>query len=177
MAPAVYLSGVVAFAVSVFMVDGWAVTTNDLMISLLLGTVQIGAQYILLTTATRFISAADVALVMILEVILAPLWVWLVFGEEAPPMVLSGGLVIVAALVMKAMAPQMGSRENESPPESRVHSTAWLEVEDESIARRQSGIGRGGDSGSGPGDRRPVGRGRCDGLRHRTDDSFPTDRK
>lgn len=110
MTPAVCLSGVVACVVSLFMVGGLAVTPVDLTISILLGTVQIGAQYILLTVATRFATAADVALVMILEVILAPLWVWIVVGETVPVMVLYGGLVIVAALVMNAAAPETAGK-------------------------------------------------------------------
>jgi drug/metabolite transporter, DME family len=102
MTPAVCLAGVVACAVSGFMVRGLAITAVDLTISILLGTVQLGAQYILLTIATRFATAADIALVMILEEILAPLWVWIVVGEVVPPMALYGGLVIVGALVASA---------------------------------------------------------------------------
>jgi len=105
MSPAVCLSGVVASAVSLFMVDRLAITATDLTISILLGTFQIGAEFILLTIATRFATAADIALVMILEVILAPLWVWIFVGEAVPLLVLYGGGVIVAALVMNAAAP------------------------------------------------------------------------
>lgn len=105
MTPAVCLSGVVACVVSLFMLDTLSIGANDLIISILLGTVQIGAQYILLTIATRFATAADIALVMILEVVLAPLWVWMVVGETVPLMVFYGGAVIVAALVMNAAAP------------------------------------------------------------------------
>ena len=117
MTPAVCLSGVVACVVSLFMVDGLAIGGPDLILSLLLGTVQIGAQYILLTIAARFTTAADIALVMILEVILAPLWVWALVGEAVPQMVVYGGLAIVAALVLNAWAPET----NDDRPET-VHT-------------------------------------------------------
>ncbi len=113
MTPAVCLSGVVACAVSSAMIGGLAITAGDLTISLLLGTVQIGAQYILLTIATRFATAADITLTMILEEILAPLWVWVLVGEAVPPMVLYGGLVIIAALVMSAVGPEAGVARRE----------------------------------------------------------------
>lgn len=106
MMPALCLSGLVACVVSLFMAGGLAIGANDLLISILLGTVQIGAQYILLTIAARFITARDIALVMILEVILAPLWVWMLVGETVPLMVLYGGAMVIAALVMNAMAPE-----------------------------------------------------------------------
>lgn len=104
MSPAICLSGVVAGIVSLAVVDTLSASPNDMVIGLLLGSVQIGAQYILLTVATRFASAADVALVMILEIILAPVWVWLFVGEAAPVAVLYGGAVIVAALVLNGVA-------------------------------------------------------------------------
>jgi len=104
MSPAICLSGVVAGVVSLTVADTLAASTTDMVIGLLLGSVQIGAQYILLTLATRLASAADVALVMILEIVLAPLWVWLFAGEAAPVAVLYGGAVIVAALVLNGVA-------------------------------------------------------------------------
>lgn len=115
MAPAVCLSGVMACVASLFMVGGVAISFHDLAVSLLLGTVQIGAQYILLTIATRFTTAADIALVMILEVVLAPLWVWLLVGETVPVMVLYGGVVIIAALIVNAAAPETTEVEPQAP--------------------------------------------------------------
>lgn len=114
MTPAICLSGAVACAVSSLMVNGLAISASDLTISILLGTVQIGAQYILLTIAARFTTAADIALVMIIEVILAPLWVWALVGEAVPRMVVYGGLVIIAALVMNAAAPETGAGNSET---------------------------------------------------------------
>jgi drug/metabolite transporter (DMT)-like permease len=108
MTPAVCLSGVVAGVVSLAAADTMVASPNDVAIGLLLGTVQIGAQYILLSIATRYASAGDVTLVMILEIVLAPIWVWVFVGESVPAMVLYGGAVIVAALVLNTFAAKPG---------------------------------------------------------------------
>ncbi|MEM7225446.1 MAG: DMT family transporter [Pseudomonadota bacterium] len=104
MSPAICLSGIVAGLVSLLLVDGMITSRDVVVVGLLLGTVQIGAQYILLTIATRFAPASDVALVMILEVVLAPLWVWIFVGESVPALALAGGGIIIGALVLNALA-------------------------------------------------------------------------
>ncbi|MEM7173022.1 MAG: DMT family transporter [Pseudomonadota bacterium] len=112
MSPATCLSGVVALAVSLLvcliMIGSLKAAGHVVAIGLLLGTVQIGAQYILLTIATRYATAADVALVMILEIVLAPIWVWLFAGEAMPGLGVAGGVVIVAALIINTMAARHG---------------------------------------------------------------------
>ncbi len=114
MSPAVCLSGVVAGIISLSFVLFWgtggidalaSASAHEVLIGILLGTVQLGAQYILLTIATRYASAADVALAMILEVVLAPLWVWLFVGEAMTALALGGGGLIVAALIVNGLAP------------------------------------------------------------------------
>ncbi len=51
-----------------------------------------------LTLAVPRLSAAEVGLLSLLEVILGPLWVWLSRGEEPGAAVLLGGLIVVLAL-------------------------------------------------------------------------------
>lgn len=104
MSPAICLSGAVAGVVSLVMADTLAAPLADIVIGLLLGVVQIGAQYILLTLATRFAPAADIAMVMILEVVLAPLWVWVFVGEPVPALALGGGAIVVGALALNGFA-------------------------------------------------------------------------
>ncbi|MCR9220859.1 MAG: DMT family transporter [Alphaproteobacteria bacterium] len=105
MMPAIVLSGAVAFAICLPAVDTVVIGRNDLMIALLLGSVQIGGQYILITLAARRIPASDIALMMILEVLLAPLWVWIFAGEAIAALTLAGGGVILIALALNAVAP------------------------------------------------------------------------
>jgi drug/metabolite transporter (DMT)-like permease len=65
----------------------------------LFGTAQFGLGLLLLTLGTRLISATRSALVGSLETPLAPLWVWLAFGEVPSLMTCVGGSVVMAAVV------------------------------------------------------------------------------
>ena len=49
--------------------------------------------------APRFITAPQVALFYLLETVLAPLWVWMVFFEKPSQMVMIGGFIVVAAIL------------------------------------------------------------------------------
>lgn len=64
------------------------------------GLLQIPIALVLLTSGTRFLPAAEVSLFLLLETVLAPIWVWLVLGEVPPPSTFSGGALIIATLVL-----------------------------------------------------------------------------
>jgi drug/metabolite transporter (DMT)-like permease len=65
----------------------------------LFGTAQFRLGLLLLTLGTRLISATRSALIGSLETPLAPLWVWLGFGEVPSLMTGVGGAVVMAAVV------------------------------------------------------------------------------
>ncbi len=65
----------------------------------------------LLAVAPRYLPAAEVGLITLLETILGPLWVWLAIGEEPGIRTLVGGAVVVGTLAVNtalllAVAPQ-----------------------------------------------------------------------
>ena len=51
--------------------------------------------FVLVTIAPRFITAAEVNLFFLLEVILGPIWVWLVIHEQPSTKTIIGGIVII----------------------------------------------------------------------------------
>ena len=106
MMPATCLAGVFAAGVSGLLVEDFAISAGDLRIAVLLGTVQIGAQYILITIAARYVRAAEITLLMLLEVVAAPIWVWIALGETPALLTLIGGAIVLAAVVFKAMEPE-----------------------------------------------------------------------
>ena len=58
-----------------------------------------GLGWILLTTGAPKVPAAEAALLGVLEVVLAPIWVWLAFDEvPSGATLLGGGLVLAAVL-------------------------------------------------------------------------------
>ena len=44
-----------------------------------------------------------VGLLMLMESIFAPIWVWLFYNEIPPASVLIGGIIILSAVVMKSL--------------------------------------------------------------------------
>lgn len=64
------------------------------------GLVQMPISLLLITVGTRFLPATEVSLFLLLETILAPIWVWMVYGEVPPEATLAGGLLILATLIL-----------------------------------------------------------------------------
>ena len=69
-----------------------------------LGAGQIGLGMILFTAGARLIAAAQAGLITLLEVVLGPLWMWLIYREQPDGLTLAGGTVILAAVLMHAVA-------------------------------------------------------------------------
>src|SRR5438105_4334077 len=72
---------------------------SDLVLLALFGVGQMGLGLILFTAGVRLIPAADAGLITVLEVVLAPVWVWLAFGENPGPRALTGGAIVLAAVI------------------------------------------------------------------------------
>jgi drug/metabolite transporter (DMT)-like permease len=50
--------------------------------------------------ASRHTHASNVSLLLLLETVLGPLWVWLGLGERPTPVMLAGGAVVVGSLAL-----------------------------------------------------------------------------
>ncbi len=60
----------------------------------------ITASAVFMAIGPRFIPSAEVALLLLLESVLAPLLVWVVMGENPGPWTLTGGVVVLGALAL-----------------------------------------------------------------------------
>src|SRR5262249_22062244 len=120
MLPAASLS---AFACSILvmpMASPGAATGIDLVYLVLFGTTQFGLGLLLLTVGTRLISATRSALVGSLETPLAPLWVWLAFGEIPAVMTGIGGVIVMVAVLGDMLLARPGIRANERTVDDRA---------------------------------------------------------
>lgn len=63
------------------------------------GFVVIPLSFWCLATGPKYLSAPEVAMFYLLETILAPVWVWLIFGETPSTISAVGGAIMVVALV------------------------------------------------------------------------------
>jgi len=67
------------------------------------GFVVMPLAFYFLATGPRWISAPEVAMFYLLETCLAPVWVWMIFDEVPTTNTLTGGLILVAALVFHSL--------------------------------------------------------------------------
>jgi drug/metabolite transporter (DMT)-like permease len=98
MQPAMALSAF-GCAIAVFpLINPIANAPMNFVYLLLFGMIQFGLGMMLLAFGTRLISATRSALIGLLEVPLAALWVWLAFGEMPGLMTCIGGSIIMVAV-------------------------------------------------------------------------------
>ena len=113
MVPAVCLAQLLVFLVSAPFADPDSVTARNVALLALLGVGQIGLGLLFLVIGARLIPAAEVALITLLEIVLAPLWVWISISETPAASTLIGGAVVVGAVVLQATG---GSRREVTQP-------------------------------------------------------------
>jgi drug/metabolite transporter (DMT)-like permease len=104
MAPATCLSQALVFVVAAPFAHPGDVGGRDLVLLVLLGVGQIGLGLLFLTIGARLIPVAEVALISLLEVVLAPLWVWIAIAEQPALWTLVGGAIVIGAVVIQIRA-------------------------------------------------------------------------
>lgn len=66
-----------------------------------LGILQMALPYVLFARAVRWVPAQEAGLIVLLEAVLNPLWVWLFWGERAASSIWIGGGLILAGLLLR----------------------------------------------------------------------------
>jgi len=103
MLPALCLGGFVAAGVGAILAEGFAVTGHDVLLSCVMGAGLSGAGLILFTAGSRHLLAAELIFFALIEIVLAPVWVWVGLGEVPRDLTLAGGGVVLAAIVIQAL--------------------------------------------------------------------------
>lgn len=98
------LSCATAAVCALFLGPGLSVTAYDLAICLFMGAFTIGIGIGLVTWGTPYVPAAEVSLLVLLESVLSPIWVWLFIGEAMTPREIAGGIVVLIAVATLALA-------------------------------------------------------------------------
>lgn len=105
--PIVVLGGVFSLiagaALSAVTGAGLAISAGDLTWSLAMGAGTLAGGMVLYTLGSRVVPAAELTLISLLEVMLAPILVWIALGETASQATLIGGLFVLAAVLMNAV--------------------------------------------------------------------------
>jgi drug/metabolite transporter (DMT)-like permease len=96
--PAVMLGGGLSCLIALPFALPFSSSPRDLLLLAFLGFFQLALPCMLLVLASRALTAPEIALLGLLEVVLGPLWAWLGAGEEPGRSTLLGGAVVLAAL-------------------------------------------------------------------------------
>lgn len=108
MMPAVVLGGlfsmVVAGVVLGVRAEVLAVPARDIAVSVAMGAGMLATGMALYTLGSRVVPAADLTLLSMVEVLLAPVWVWLVLGETASAGTFLGGGILLVAIAGNALS-------------------------------------------------------------------------
>ncbi|MBT7671574.1 MAG: DMT family transporter [Proteobacteria bacterium] len=111
MLPSVFLSGIFGVVITAMICTGlglsFVISAQDSGISIGMGIFQVGAGLVLYTLGSKSLPAVELTLMSLGEVLLAPLWVWLLLGETVTSNILAGGCILLGAIAGNAI---FGSR-------------------------------------------------------------------
>ena len=102
MVPAMLYSGIFSLIYGAILSKSFEFSSHDLFMGFLLGVPQLALGFICITIGSRTTASATVGLLMLMETLCGPLWVWLFLSEIPPISVFIGGAVIVSAIILKS---------------------------------------------------------------------------
>ena len=102
MVPAIFYSGIFSLIYGFFLAESFEFTKHDLWMGFLLGVPQLAVSFVCITIGSRTVESATVGILMLMETLCAPLWVWLFLNEIPPISVFIGGAVIISAIILKS---------------------------------------------------------------------------
>ena len=102
MVPAMLYSGIFSLIYGAILANSFEFTSHDLLMGFLLGVPQLALGFICITIGSRTTASATVGLLMLMETLCGPLWVWLFLNEIPPLSVFIGGVVIISAIILKS---------------------------------------------------------------------------
>ncbi|MCE8018058.1 DMT family transporter [Halomonas sp. MCCC 1A17488] len=107
MSPMLTLSGLIVAAVAaLFGLAGGGIAlppADSLLLLVLLCLVLLPLGFTLIQRGPLYLPAAEVGLLMLLEVVVGTLWVWWILGERPAPVALIGGALVLGTLLAKGL--------------------------------------------------------------------------
>jgi len=89
------IAGLTAFSLSPTATN---VTWNSTLIISLTGLIILPLSFVMLSRASRYTTASNVSMLMLLESVLGPLWVWMVIDERPSNLTIAGGTIVITAI-------------------------------------------------------------------------------
>ena len=97
--PAVFVGGAISALAMLPLAYPFQASLHDILIMAILGFFQLGFPCMLMVRASESLNAPEIALLSLLEVLLAPIWAWLGAGEVPAQATIVGGAVVLISLV------------------------------------------------------------------------------
>ncbi|MBC3879168.1 DMT family transporter [Undibacterium sp. FT79W] len=102
--PAVFLGGSISALVMLPFALPLQASLHDVVLLAILGFFQLGLPCMLMVRASASLTAPEISLLCLLEVLLAPIWAWLGAGELPAQATITGGAIVLIALVLNELA-------------------------------------------------------------------------
>ena len=105
----VFFTGVIGLVIGLVAsaaTGGFALPIQDIFLALISGGILLGVGLPIFNAAGRHVPAARTSLLLLSEIVLAPIWVWLVVNEVPAGKTVAGGAVILLALVWVTTHPK-----------------------------------------------------------------------
>jgi len=96
-------SGLALSMIAFFFCDELAIDFKTLAVVMIMGLLISPISRLLLGNGAKYISASEVSLLMIIETIMAPVWVWIFLNEVPSSYTFIGGSIIVATLIANSL--------------------------------------------------------------------------
>ena len=103
MIPAMAVSGVLVALIALPFAAFPAMSQGQILAAGTMGFLVAPISFALITIGPRYLPAPEVSLLLLIETVLGPLWVWMVIAEEPSPMSLIGGTVVVITLLLHSL--------------------------------------------------------------------------
>lgn len=111
MLPAILVGALVSAFATLPLAWPLQASLHDVALLALLGVVQLAIPCQMVVHLSRVLPAAEIALLGLLEVLFGVTWAWLGAGEQPSPATLTGGALVVGALVLNEMLAMRRKRE------------------------------------------------------------------
>ena len=96
-------SGIALSVIAFFLSDDLKIDTTNLLIVMSMGLVISSFSRVLIGNGAKYISASEVSLLMLIETIMAPIWVWIFLNEIPSSNTFIGGSIIIITLIINSL--------------------------------------------------------------------------
>lgn len=101
----IILGNLIAFGIGLpAIITAPALPGRGWFLLVVLGALQLGLSYRFYAQAIRHVTALEAVLIPVIEPVFNPLWVLLCFGEKPGPLALLGGVIVLGAVTLRAIA-------------------------------------------------------------------------